>query len=447
MRLQYAPVQAICLLLASLFFSIGVTGRSSVSSAHTLRRGFGGVTRRMQARTRALQPHKTQPISGLLSPNSFTRSPCQLGLPQQQQPRFIFQRRAEEVKEDINTEEPHHADEESSDSTAEGHEGEEQTTLPTQKLFAVIEMAESAQTMPETLANSPDLQKEQEAYLKDLMDKGLIVASGSFESQEALTGVWVVKADSLESALRIRDNSPYWNAGVIPNTIVRQWNAVGELVADGVASQLDEAQQELAQIKEIRASEAAKAETYAAQVAKVQDAYTRVMNDFSAYKKRTDREKEMAMIDGKGAAVRKLLPMIDAFFIAFDTIQPQTPGEEEIDQAYRSLYHQMIQIFESEGLERVGNEGEEFDPTYHQATDLIETEEYPDGVIVKVLRAGFTIGEQLVRPAFVQVSSNPADAAAKAEARKAEEEAKAAAERESRAAEASAETENQKEPE
>eukprot|EP00954_Amorphochlora_amoebiformis_P028661 1392033-Amorphochlora_amoeboformis.AAC.2 len=59
------------------------------------------------------------------------------------------------------------------------------------------------------------------------------------------------------------------NMGIIPNTIVRQWNAVGELLTTDTSDKLDEAVNELNQLKDIRAAEAAKAEQYAAQVAKV----------------------------------------------------------------------------------------------------------------------------------------------------------------------------------
>mmetsp|Transcript_28233 Transcript_28233/g.68688 ORF Transcript_28233/g.68688 Transcript_28233/m.68688 type:complete len:435 (+) Transcript_28233:135-1439(+) len=312
-----------------------------------------------------------------------------------------------------------------------------------QKLFAVIEMAESPESIAAATENSPELKQEQDAYLKDLMDKGLIISSGNFESQEVLTGVWIAKADSLESALRIRDNSPYWTAGIIPNTIVRQWNAIGDLVSDTTVKQLDEAKQELAELKQLRSTEAAKAESYASQVAKVQDAYARVMNDFTTYKTRTDREKEMAIVEGKRAAVRKLLPMIDAFGSAFEMISPQSEGEQIIDEAYRSLYDQMIQIFKSEGLEELGFVGESFDAELHEAMELQETEEFPDGAITKVFRVGFKLGDQLVRPAYVQVASNPADAAAKEAAAKLEAEAASKAEAEAR--EESTQTENKQE--
>uniref|UniRef100_A0A7S0DTJ3 YCII-related domain-containing protein n=1 Tax=Amorphochlora amoebiformis TaxID=1561963 RepID=A0A7S0DTJ3_9EUKA len=284
---------------------------------------------------------------------------------------------------------------------------EQSAPLPSQRLFAVIEMAESANAVPSALEDSPSLKEEQDAYLKDLMEKGLIVSSGSFESQEALTGVWIVKADSLDSALKIRDNSPYWKSGIIPNTIVRQWNAVGELLTTDTSDKLDEAVNELNQLKDIRAAEAAKAEQYAAQVAKVQDAYTRVMNDFQAYKKRSDKEKEMAKTDGKGAALRKLLGMIDNFAYIFDAVDPQTDGEKEIDFAYRSLYDQMIDIFKTEGLEEIGAVGEQFDFEYHEAVESIPTSEHPDGTILKVTRPGFKIDGKLVRAAHVEVASNP----------------------------------------
>lgn len=77
------------------------------------------------------------------------------------------------------------------------------------------------------------------------------------------------------------------------------------------------------------------------------------MNDFTTYKRKSDHEKDMATVEGKRvmhsltkslvlalkilwqAAVRKLLPMIDAFGSAFDMINPQSEGEKVIDESYR----------------------------------------------------------------------------------------------------------------
>ena len=62
------------------------------------------------------------------------------------------------------------------EDAAEGQSAEspppEEELLPTQKLFAVIEMAESAGAIPQALEENPSLKEEQDAYLKDLMDKG-----------------------------------------------------------------------------------------------------------------------------------------------------------------------------------------------------------------------------------------------------------------------------------
>lgn len=81
----------------------------------------------------------------------------------------------------------------------------------------------------------------------------------------------------------------------------------------------------------------------------------------------------------------------------------------------------MIDIFKAEGLEELGFVGESFDAQLHEAMELHDTEEFPDGAITKansskcychvptvkqVFRVGFRLGDQLVRPAYVQVRTS-----------------------------------------
>ena len=51
-------------------------------------------------------------------------------------------------------------------------------------------------------------------------------------------------------------------------------------------------------------------------------------------------------------------------------------------------------------------EGEPFDPQTQQAISYEDTEDLPDGTVIKVLQRGFTINGRVLRPALVAVARN-----------------------------------------
>lgn len=57
------------------------------------------------------------------------------------------------------------------------------------------------------------------------------------------------------------------------------------------------------------------------------------------------------------------------------------------------------------GVEAVDPKGEKFDPTKHEALSTQPVEGTESGVVVEVLQKGYALGDQLVRPARVVVSS------------------------------------------
>ena len=67
--------------------------------------------------------------------------------------------------------------------------------------------------------------------------------------------------------------------------------------------------------------------------------------------------------------------------------------------------------------------GVEFDPRMHEPVMQVESEEHPDNTIVQELRAGYFLGDKVMRAALVSVASNasipaPSVLAAKEEAEK-----------------------------
>ena len=65
---------------------------------------------------------------------------------------------------------------------------------------------------------------------------------------------------------------------------------------------------------------------------------------------------------------------------------------------------EIYEIFEKNGVKKFDSLEKKFDPEIHQAVSKISSD-HPEGVIVEELAKGFMIGERLLRPAMVVVSS------------------------------------------
>jgi len=62
------------------------------------------------------------------------------------------------------------------------------------------------------------------------------------------------------------------------------------------------------------------------------------------------------------------------------------------------------------GVKRMKTAGEKFDPSLHDAVGYENSETVPEGCIIREWSGGFTMGEKLLRPARVLVSSGNAPA-------------------------------------
>jgi molecular chaperone GrpE len=129
------------------------------------------------------------------------------------------------------------------------------------------------------------------------------------------------------------------------------------------------------------------------------DALQHLQADFENYRKRVARSSEDAAQRAAGALVASLLPVLDAFDLAAAHFAA-TPSEEAtaLNQS-RAL---LLDTLEKQGLERVGEEGEAFDPQVHDAVAHVEGEG-AEQMVEEVLRAGYRWKGNVLRPAMVKV--------------------------------------------
>ncbi|KAL8158657.1 hypothetical protein V2J09_000194 [Rumex salicifolius] len=136
----------------------------------------------------------------------------------------------------------------------------------------------------------------------------------------------------------------------------------------------------------------------------------RISADFDNFRKRTDRERLSLVSNAQGEVLENLLGVLDNFERAKAQIKIETEGEEKINNSYQSIYKQFVEILTSVGVAPVETVGNSFDPSLHEAIMQEESMEYEEGIIIEEYRKGFKLGDRLLRPAMVKVSSGPGPA-------------------------------------
>jgi molecular chaperone GrpE len=138
------------------------------------------------------------------------------------------------------------------------------------------------------------------------------------------------------------------------------------------------------------------------------DLSRRVQADFENYKKRMVRQQSDNLERAAENLVTKVLPVLDAF----DLARAHLGDGAELSPEGKALVAGstlLADTLEREGLKRIDNPGEPFDPTTHEAvehTDAGGTTEdgAPSGPVVdEVLRAGYRWKGRVIRPAMVRV--------------------------------------------
>lgn len=120
----------------------------------------------------------------------------------------------------------------------------------------------------------------------------------------------------------------------------------------------------------------------------------RVQADFSNYRKRSLRDQEAAGERARAGVVSQLLPVLD------DLDRARSHGDLE-GGPLKSVADKLVSVLTGLGLTPFGAEGEDFDPSLHEAVQHEGDGSRP--VIGTVMRQGYKIGEVVLRPAMVGV--------------------------------------------
>lgn len=140
-----------------------------------------------------------------------------------------------------------------------------------------------------------------------------------------------------------------------------------------------------------------------AKAAEYLDGWQRARAEFANYRKRIEKEQEDMIKSANGAFITRLLPVIDDFERAFQTLPLDLMSMTWLEGI--ALIQRKLQVLlEQEGVTVIEIEGQFFDPTLHQAVTYEESEEHEGGQIIGEVQKGYKIGDKVLRPSLVRVA-------------------------------------------
>ncbi len=135
--------------------------------------------------------------------------------------------------------------------------------------------------------------------------------------------------------------------------------------------------------------------------------YLRERAEMDNYKKRIERTYADLAKRGRRDLLLKLLSPVDNLerALAYEADVSQDAGVQNLIKGLKMVYLQFKELLAGEGLTEIKTVGEKFDPNLHEAIASEPAEGKEDGEILLEVQKGYTIGDELLRPARVKVAS------------------------------------------
>jgi len=128
-----------------------------------------------------------------------------------------------------------------------------------------------------------------------------------------------------------------------------------------------------------------------------------VVEGLEKTKQRLERDAEVQQERQRGRLAEPMMEVLEALERSLAAAESGADAEA-LHQGVKMVHLLMMQKLQSMGLTRLEVVGQPFDPSLHEAVAVVPvTDAAQDNVVQNEFRAGFTLGDQLVRAALVQV--------------------------------------------
>ncbi len=133
--------------------------------------------------------------------------------------------------------------------------------------------------------------------------------------------------------------------------------------------------------------------------------YRQAATEFDEARLRLRREISKDVERSRREVISEFLEILDNLDRALDSARA-TASNDALFQGVEMIHRQFLATLEGLGVTRINAVSQPFDPRLHEAiTRVPATSADQDGLIVGIVRHGYRIGDEVLRPAAVAVAS------------------------------------------
>jgi len=134
------------------------------------------------------------------------------------------------------------------------------------------------------------------------------------------------------------------------------------------------------------------------------DRLARMQAEFDNFRKRNLREQQDFRDYALTDLLKQLLPILDSLDRA---TKVEDVSAEDLRAGVELIDRQFHDVLTRLGVVPIAAQGQPFDPSLHQAIQMVETNEVPDNHVIDELQRGYRLRDRVLRAAMVRVAQNP----------------------------------------
>jgi molecular chaperone GrpE len=132
------------------------------------------------------------------------------------------------------------------------------------------------------------------------------------------------------------------------------------------------------------------------------DRLARMQAEFDNARKRAQREQQDYRDYALTDIIKTLIPVMDSF----DRALQSSPEKSEFHLGVELIHKQLLDALTKIGVQPISAKGQQFDPRFHEAIEMVDTGDAKDNEVIDELQRGYKLKDRLLRPAMVRVARN-----------------------------------------
>ncbi len=130
----------------------------------------------------------------------------------------------------------------------------------------------------------------------------------------------------------------------------------------------------------------------------------RVRAEMDNFRKRVQRDKDELRKTAAADLIEELIPILDNLQLGLSSAEKH-PEARVVTDGFKMVYALLQSTLANKGLKEINPLNTRFNPNFHECVSQQISDAHEAEHVLQVIRSGYTLGERLLRPATVIISS------------------------------------------